>query len=231
MTNQLSESKLWKAATAIASSIITNLLCTLLSYDSYIIQPNGEQFLIIPDENNMKSNILLFIGTLLLFFSLWAALSAIIPISIKLFKNIHFKRMKFHSRKDLVNTISSIKEQVINLKELFYDEQDLASNIGLAKLRIRTLAVIITTLHAAFIPHNRQRKLHMKDNFRHPNHSSIVNINCGISTYEFIALIELLQKMVKNIASYANDDNLMKQDCSQMSKMLNDLNNLIATIK
>ncbi|MBD5552676.1 MAG: hypothetical protein HDQ96_16170 [Lachnospiraceae bacterium] len=231
MTNQLSESKLWKAITAVASSIITNLLCSSLSHNSYIIQPNETQYIVISDNSNIKSNTLLFVGILLLFFALWGILSAAIPISTKLFKNIRFKKMKFHSRKDLVNTISLTKEQALNLKDIFYDEQYLTSNINFAKLKIRELSVIISTLHATFIPHNQQRKLHMKDNFRYPEHSSIININSSVSKYEFGALIELLQKMVNNVSLYANSDSLMEQDCLQMSAMLKDLNDLVSTIE
>lgn len=227
MTNQLSESKLWKAVTAVASSIMTNLLCNFLSHGSYIIQPNGTQYLIVSDDSNIKNDALSFAGILLLFFVLWGILSVTIPISAKILKKIRFKKMKFHSRNDLVNTISMTKEQAINLKSIFYDEQYLASNMDLAKLQITTLAVIVSTLHAKFIPHNQQRRLHMKDNFRNPDHSSIININSAISKYEFSALIELLQKMVHNVALHTNEDNLIQQDCSQMSKMLNDLKELV----
>ena len=226
MTNQLSESKLWKAVTAVASSIMTSLLCNFLSHGSYIIQPNGTQYLIVSDDSNMKSDALTFVGILLLFFVLWGILSVTIPISTKILKKVRFKKMKFYSRNDLVNTISTTKEQAINLEKFFYDEQYLVSNIDLAKLQIRTLAVIISALHAKFVPHNQQRKLHMKDNFRHPDHSSIININSGVSKYEFLALVELLQKMVHNVALHTNEDNLIQQDCIQMSAMLKDLKDL-----
>lgn len=231
MTNQLSESKLWKAVTAVASSIMTSLLCNFLSHGSYIIQPNGTEYLIVSDDSNMKSDALTFIGILLLFFVLWGILSISIPISTKILKKVRFKKMKFHSRNDLVNTISMTKEQAINLKYLFYDEQYLISNIDLAKLQIRTLAVIISTLHAKFIPHNQQRRLHMKDNFRHPDHSSIISINSGVSKYEFLTLIELLQKMVHNVTLHTTEDNLIQQDCIQMSTMLNDLKDLAVAME
>lgn len=231
MSNQLSESKLWKAVTAVASSIMTNLLCSFLSHSSYIIQPNGAQYTIISDDSNMKSNAFSFVCILLLFFALWGILSAAIPVSVKIIKKVRFKKMKFHSRTDLVNTISLTKEQAINLNSLFCDEQYLAANIDFAKLQVRTLAVIITTLHVKFVPPNQQRKLHIKDNFRNPDYSSIININSGISKYEFLALVELLEKMVNNITRYTNEDKLMQQDCIQMSTMLNELKDLAAMIK
>lgn len=231
MTNQLSESKLWKAITAVASSIITNLLYSFLSHSSYVLQPEGGQYIIIPSDSNTKNNALSFICILLLFFVLWGILSTVIPISTKIIKKIRFKKMKFHSRDDLVNTITRTKEQAINLRELFCNEQYLISNFDLAKLQIRTLATIISTLHAKFIPHDQQRRLHMKDNFRNPDYSSIININNGISKYEFLALIELLEKMVHNVSSHTEGDDLMEQDCSQMSDMLEELKNLTATIK
>lgn len=58
MTNQLSESKLWKAITAVASGIITNLLCNILSHNSYIIRPSGDQYIVIPDDSNVKNDII-----------------------------------------------------------------------------------------------------------------------------------------------------------------------------
>lgn len=230
MVNKLSESKIWKAIAAVASSIITNLLTNLLSHDSYVIQVSGTQY-IISDDSNMEKDIFYFVATLLLFFVLWGIFSIIISVSTKIYNKIKFRKIEFYSRKHLVNTVILIEEQAINLSNILYYNPSENFNIEFAKLKIRTLATMVSTLHAKFIPHNKQKKLHMKDNFRHLDYSSIININSGISKYEFLALIELLQNMVNDISSHANGECLMEQDCRQMATMLNDLNDFVTTLE
>lgn len=119
----------------------------------------------------------------------------------------------------------------MDMNNFFNDNPFNQANIDFAKLKIRTLANMVTTLHAKFIPHNKQRKLHMKDNFRYPDHSSIISINSGISKYEFSALINILQKIIDNISLYTTENSLIRQDCIQMSAMLKDLNDFITTLE
>lgn len=226
MSNQLSESKLWESITAVASSIMTNLLYNFISNDSYVVQPDGTQYIISSDTNNMKNNASAFVFTILIFFTLWGILLIAIHICPIISKQLKYKKIKFHSRSDLINELNTAKEQTLFLKDIFYNEQNIILNMDIAVLQMRTLASTVSSLHAKFIPHNKQQKKHMRDNFRHPTHSAIFNINGSISKYEFISLIRILEKMTYNMSLHTYGDELLNKDCKEMLKMLEDLKNL-----
>lgn len=231
MANQLSETKIWKAITAVASSIMTNLLCNFVSNESYVLRFDGAQYVITSDADSMRNNAVSFIGILLLFFILWGCLLIMIQIATKLTRQLKYRKMKFHSRNDLMTTVNEAKKTAIDLMKIYFDEQDLESNMDVAVLQFRTLAGIVSSLHVKFVPYNKQRKKHMKDNFRQHDHSSILNITRGVSNYEFLSLIQLLQKMAHNMSLHTNDNQLMQKDCLEMLKMLKDLECLAYTMK
>lgn len=231
MKNQMSESKLWKAITAVASGIMTSLLYDLVSQTSYILRPEGNQYVIIADDSNMKNTTFAVISILLLFFSLWGVFTIIIQSASKLSKQLSFKKMEHISGNALVNAIDRAKEQTIYLKSSFNNESFSISDSTLAKLQLRNLAAIITSLHVKFVPHNLYRKNHMKYNFRQPDHSTIINISNSVSKYEFLSLIELLYDLVSNASLHTNGDKLMIKDCKEILTMLKELEEVTNSVK
>lgn len=231
MKNQISESKLWKAITAVASGIMTSLLYDLVSQTSYILRPEGMQYVLIADDNNVKNTTFAVISILLLFFCLWGVFTIIIQTASKFSKQLSFKKMEHISGNALVNAIDRAKEQTIYLKSSFNNESFGISDSTLAKLQLRNLAVIITALHVKFVPHNLYRKNHMKYNFRQPDHSTIINISNSISKYEFLSLIELLYDLVNSASLHTNGDKLMIKDCNEILTMLNELKKVVDSVE
>ena len=223
MKNQKNESELWKSITAVASGIMTSLLYDLVSQTSYILRQEGIQYVIVADDSNMKNTTFTIISIFLLFFSLWGIFTIIIQIVSRLSKQLRFKNMEHINGNILVNTIDRAKEQTISLKNRFNNESFNISDATLAKLQLRDLAAITTSLHVKFVPHNLYRKAHMKYNFRQPEHSTIISISNSVSKYEFLSLIELLYGLVNSASLHANGDKLMIKDCKEISSMLNDL--------
>lgn len=231
MTNKLSESKLWKAITAVASSIMTSLLYDLLSRTSYVMQKDGARYILTPDDSTAKNTILSIVIIVLLFFFLWGIFTATIQIGVKISRQLRFKEIEHISGKDLVKALNTAKANTLLLKKGFYDEQSNILNINFVVLHLTELAIIVSSLHAMFVPHNRQRKANIKDYFRQPNRSTIIGITNGVSKYEFMALIELLYKMTNDISSCSLQDELMTKDCSEMLAMLNELKEIANSVK
>lgn len=231
MKNQLFDSKLWKAITAVASGIMTSLLYDLLSSPSYVLHQEGVNYILTPDGNNAKSTFFSIIFILLLFLFLWGVFTAIILIGSKISKQLRFREPEYVNGKKLVATISEAKKKMLLLKDIYFcHEHGNITNIDFISLHLTELATIICSLHKNFIPCNKYRKSHMKDYFRHPDYSSIINITDSVSKYELLALIELLNKMVEIISSYNLEDELIDQDCGEMKTMLKDLKDVADSI-
>lgn len=224
------ETKLWSAITAVASGIITSLLSDFISNTSYILQQNEKQYILV-QTNNMYDTIFSISVILLTFFSLWAILTIIIQIGNKIYRQLKFNKLEKCTGTDLVNLICNTKEKLIKLNDRLYNKKNNIFNTDIAKLQIRELANIITTLHVKFKQYNQHKNIHMNKKFRHLNHASIINTSYGVSTYEFFAIINLLDKMLIDLSSLNRDDKLMKKDCNEMAQMLHDLKKIADKMK
>ena len=223
MTHQLFESKLWKAITAVASGIMTSLLYDLFSQTSYVLQQEGTQYILRQSNNDVRSVLLTALSVFLMFFIIWIIFIFIIQIGVKISKQLKFHKIERIHRDKLVNIYINAKNQTIQLKKKFDNEP----NANSAKLQLRELASIIIPLHTCFCPHNLRMKVHIKDYFRNPKHDTFLNVINMVSKYEFLSLIELLNEILKNFNFYSNDDELMKNDCKNIAKLIDDLKNVV----
>lgn len=223
MNNQLYESKLWEAITAIASGIMTSLLYDLVSQTSYVIVQEGAHYVIVSSSDNTPNTVLAFFIILLLFFSLWGILNLIVCIGVKTFRQLKFKKRKRIDGRSLLEIFNNAKEQTTTLINVLENEKNLITCKNSATLHIRDLAVIITSLHDKFCKRNLHGKAYAKNYFRCPKHASIVTISEGISRYEFLSLLGILDKLVRDITTYAENDELMLQDCNELSVLLSEI--------
>lgn len=232
MINKTSDSKLWASIAAVASGIITNLLYDLVSHTSYILLRQNSQYMIIPDNNNTKNTVFSIIIIILLFLFLWFSLIGIIQGLARIHRQFNFRKLEPLSQNKAVYVINTAKEQTfILLKTLYTNQnQEIVSFENLAKLQCKNLADIIITLHRTFSPGSYNKTQHIKDYFRRTSHSSIINSITGISKYELCALIEILRKIVNEISPKLDVDNLLKKDCDEMLKMLEDLQTVTDSI-
>lgn len=204
---------------AIASSILTDIICSSLANDSYILKIIDLQPTFIPVNENRPIKI----GIILLIFSVsWIMISVIIPLIVKFIKRFQFKKIIRHSPKYIASQFELRKKETLNLEKIFFNK-DNTFNYNTALLNTKDLAIIITDIHKNFCPHNKQLKMLMKHNFRNHNHSTIINIANKISDYEFYSLINLLEKMVNSIFLLTTQNSLLKKDCLEMQGMLNEL--------
>lgn len=216
------EGKLRGAITALTSSILTSLIYDTISNTSYVLQTSEKQYTLTSTGNSFWENIVFI---LLVFSIIWIIISIIIPIGLRLKEQVSYRKINQPTRKTLVSTFNQSKEIAASLRPVFMNEIGVALDLDMAKLYTKDLAKVITALHKNFKPHNQKIQKHIVDHFRKPAHSSIFNINSGISDYEFFALIAMLKKMVENVQNCATGtkEELFLKDCKEMLNYLKEL--------
>lgn len=216
------EGKLRGAITALTSSILTSLICDTISNTSYVLQTSENQYTLTPTGNSFSNSV---VFVLLIFSIIWIIISIIIPLGLRLKERISYRKIDQPNRKALVSTFNWSKEIALSLRPVFIDENGAALDLDMVKLYTKDLADVITALHKKFKPHNQKMQKHIADNFRKPAHSSIFNIDIGISNYEFSALIAMLTKMVENAQKCETNtsEELFLKDCEEMRGYLKEL--------
>lgn len=216
------EGKLRGAITALTSSILTSLICDTISNTSYVLQTDEKQYTLTTAGNSFSGSV---VFVLLVFSIIWIIISIIIPIGLRLKERISYRKIDQPNRKTLVSTFNRSKEIALSLRPVFINEIGSVLDFDMVKLYTKDLADVITTLHKKFKPHNQKMQKHIVDHFRRPAHSSIFNIDSGISNYEFSALIAMLKKMVENAqeCDTKTSEELFLKDCEEMLSYLKEL--------
>ena len=216
------ERKLRGAITALTSSILTSLICDVFSNTSYVLQTGEKQYMLTPTGNSFSGSVVFVI---LIFSIIWIIISIIIPIGSRLKERVSYRKIDQPNGKTLVGTFNQSKEIALSLRPVFINEIGNVSDLDTIKLYTKDLANVITALHKKFKPHNKKMQKHIVDHFRKPAHSSIFNIDSGISDYEFSALIVMLKKMVVNAQKCEKNTNekLFLKDCNEMLDYLEEL--------
>ncbi len=216
------ERKLRGAITALTSSILTSLICDVFSNTSYVLQTGEKQYMLTPTGNSFSGSVVFVI---LIFSIIWIIISIIIPIGSRLKERVSYRKIDQPNGKTLVGTFNQSKEIALSLRPVFINEIGNVSDLDTIKLYTKDLANVITALHKKFKPHNKKMQKHIVDHFRKPAHSSIFNIDSGISDYEFSALIVMLKKMVVNAQKCEKNTNekLFLKDCKEMLDYLEEL--------
>lgn len=225
------ETKLWNAITAVASGIMTSLICDLISNTSYVIKYDNNQYVLTQSDNGMNNTVSAIFITVIIFFVFWGSFTVIIHIGAKTIRQLKFNEIKRFSGKDFVDEINNTKEQIIKLKNIYFDEQNMILNDKYAKLLIRELAVLIVSLQAKVNQATKHHNSHSKDYFRRSDYPSIININARVSRYEYIALTEILSEMVNNAILHTDGDELMDNDCKQMMDILNEIKEVVNALE
>lgn len=217
---KLLERKLWNAIIVLTSGILTNLIYDEVSNTSYLFQTEDKQFTISQVSESLWKSIFVTVFT---FFIIWITILIISTITLKFIRRFHFKKVTKHSRKNLILSFERIKEETLNLEAIYPIENSNLANTNIIKLRLKSLATIITDLHRLFCPHNIKLKQSVKNLFRNYEHTSIINISEKISAYEFLSLISLLEEMISITENHSENDYLLIRDCTEMKSMLSEL--------
>lgn len=216
------EGKMRGAITALTSSILTSLICNAVSNTSYVLQTDEKQYTLMAAGNSFSGSV---VFVLLVFSIIWIVISIIIPIGLRLKERVSYRKIDQPNREALVSTFNRSKEIALSLRPVFINEIGTVLDLNMVKLYTKDLADVITALHKKYKPHNQKMQKHIVDHFRRPAHSSIFNINSGISNYEFTALIAMLKKMVENAQKCGTNtsEELFLKDCKEMLDYLKEL--------
>lgn len=219
------EGKLWNAIAALTSGVLTNLIYNEISSTSYVLKLLNDQYTLIQVNNNAWEKIGFIFAT---FFLVWAFISIIIPVALRIRQKISYQKIDWINNKNLTKSFDSAKNEALILCPFFVSEStEGVPNPDLALLHIKDLANVVTTLHNIFKPHNNKLQNQIRNYFRNYNHSSIINIGDNISDYEFSALITLLLKMVEKVPSLETDNKLLQKDYNEMLNNLKEMEEIL----
>lgn len=221
------EVKLRNAISALTSGVLTSLIYDSISSSSYILEIDGKQHIISSIETSSWGAIGFILAT---FLFLWAIISVLIPLILRIKKRFEYAKIKRISSMELVRTLDIAKETIINLYPIFYPGDDTRYDSELVKLYSRDLASIILLLHKNFLPPNQKTRKIIMHYFRYSDHSSIITINKKVSAYEFRSIITLLRRMVICVIADC-DDKLLRKDCTEMKQALDELDDLLTKEK
>lgn len=218
------ETKLWNAISVLTSGVLTSLIYEAISESSYVLEIEGKQYV-------FTSTGIGFWGALgiilVVFLFLWAVISKLIPLLLRLKRRFSYDKIKRINVKELIKTIDNVKESITILYPILCAENKAEFDLVFARLHNRQLAKTILLLHRKFLPSNKKMRKTIKGYFRNADHSSVITIDKKISSYEFLSIIVLLREMVKSIKETDCTDELLEKDCIEMEKALDELDKLI----
>ena len=209
------ETKLWSEVSMLTSGVLTSLIYGLLSEATYTLDIDGRLYEITSTGMNPWCAIALVALT---FFALWACISLLIPVLLRIRKRFAYDTVRKTSAKELMKVLDETSNTVKNLYPVFSTE-----NEELIKLYSRDIAKIILLLHRHLLPQNERLRKRIEGYFRYSEHSSIITINKKISGYELAANLRLLKCMVTKLSCAVGTDALLSKDCKEMNAALADI--------
>ena len=91
------EGKLWNAIVALTSGVLTNLIYNEISSTSYVLEFLNGQYTLIQVNNNAWEKIGLIFLT---FFLVWAFISTIIPVALRIRQKIAYQKINRITKKN-----------------------------------------------------------------------------------------------------------------------------------
>ena len=131
------EGKLWNAIVALTSGVLTNLIYNEISSTSYVLEFLNGQYTLIQVNNNAWEKIGLIFLT---FFLVWAFISTIIPVALRIRQKIAYQKINRINNKNLTKSFDSAKNEALILRPFFVSESTKEiPNPDLALLHIKDL--------------------------------------------------------------------------------------------
>lgn len=212
------ETKLWNEVSMLTSGVLTSLIYGLLSEATYTLDIEGKLYEIKSTGMNPWCAIALVVLT---FFALWACISLLIPVLLRIRKRFVYDKVKKISAKELMKVLDETSNTVKKLYPVFNTESG-----DLIRLYSRDIARIILLLHRYLLPQNIRLRKRIEAYFRYSEHASIITIDKKVSGYELAANLKLLKRMVTKLTRIAGNDALLSKDCKEMSAALADIEQL-----
>ncbi len=213
--------RLWNAVAAIASSILTGIICdefSLTSYETKVV--NGATHLIPVEEHSFAAKILV---VTLIFLLLWGLISWVIPFVLRLIKQIRYRNKKNFRRQEVYQVYQTGKSNVLQLWHeiatipcVSVADDKPSSCILLYHEKVSTT---ILALYTTFCPQKMRLNQVVESCFR--TGETIFDVGRYISPFEYDELIAELGKLLDCFASF--DIPMLNQDNGQLREKLAEL--------
>lgn len=208
--------KIWGALSAIASSILTAIICDEFSSVSYEVVDSDSGLLLVPASEYHFLFKCLLIGAV--FFFLWAIISGVIPFFYRILKRLKYRNKKKIKRSDILTVYQISKEKTLRLNEKISAIQ--SNDFESVKiLYSEEISLIIIQLYKTFCPGKKSLNHIVKSTFR--SGDTIYEVGRYISPYEFDELICVIENLL-SIFSNARDEMLLS-DYSKLCEQISDL--------
>lgn len=223
MTNiKLLESKIFTGVIALCSSLLTNTFVNFTSTTDYVLTVSNNKIMLMSVPMSFNTLILNIFHIILTFFITFILLSFFFKLILKIYRKIQTRKIKVSDEQELIYIVDSLKENSINLYEKFSLADCTIVQNSFIKLYLKELNNLILQLNHYFSNPDSDESKKIQNSFRKKTSSYISSIT-DLSFYELEGLIDLLQFMLNKAASTPSHDTLLKSDCKNMLKCLEDL--------
>lgn len=224
------DSKIFTGIIALCSSFLTNALTDFTSISRYIITVSNNKLTLISASASFSKLILNIIHIILIYFIIFIFLIFFTKLLVKIYKKIRTRKIKVKNEQDLIHIMYSIKQDSMKLYEKFSLNASSLIQESFVKLNIKELNSIILQLNNCFSHPNRSEFQKIKKIFRKNTSSSYISSITGLSYYELEGLFDLLQFMLNKAITVSTYDPLLKSDCKNMIKLIEDLKSSLTII-
>lgn len=218
------DNNIQNALFAVASSILTSILCDEFTDGNYVIQQTAEQIKIIQiREHNFVMQIFFIIGIYLI---IWCLITLLVPRIFHFLSRFRYPKIKNYSKKMVVSHYKETKHSILKLHGVICNEGK-ENDISYITLYTEELSCIINKMYATFCSPKEYNRKVIKSSFR--KGVSINDIGLFISPYEYYALIEEIKKLL-DICLSNNTDPISQLDYEKLQARINKLENIIVEI-
>lgn len=213
--------KLANSLTAVAAGMLTDIIFDELTEADFTGKvENGEITLWGIDKFTFPTKVLIILG---IFLGLWILFSYVIPVVG------HFMKMQFAqnipkiSKNKILSTYKECKTSIDLLQEKVYNKNSAENSIIL----FSEICFEIEKLHKVFCSKKQLNKNRVKNMFR--TGSSIHDISRRISPYEYLAVINALDKLCQVTYSMCSKpvDRMIDSDYKRTTQLLSNLRNIL----
>lgn len=200
---------------AVASSILTNIIYDELSGICYEVSSTGDRVFLVQVSEFTFMQKMGFIGVT--FFAIWFVILAVWLFLPKAISQIRYKNIRTYSRKQIVSSYREAKKYIIKIK----DSSNISNDII---LYTDDIAIAVNTLHKVFCPTKKSLKRIVNSVFR--TGATIFDMGQLISPYEYSAVIESADKVLRCLSQYSSSEMLQK-DCTKLKQEIIELKEIV----
>ena len=220
------ETKIWTAATAICSSILTSILSDTITTNDFILIENNDQIIIQSIPLSFSDLALNYSKLLLLFFVIWILLTICRYIIIRIYRKLRVRSIPQIRQKRLILVLDELQKRTLLLYQGLENQPTAIGKECYIKMNMRELCSITLLFHKYFYKSEPKGQKNLKKICRKFSSSSFISLTDQISPYELESIITLLHIIITEAQNIKPTDLLFQKDYSEMENILSQIQNL-----